>query len=187
MPGYLNQSIDFVVDKKEKANTYLKNNLQPSLSIGAGTELFYSHWKIEFLYQKTSYKISNKNARELVENLLSNSASSIAQDMNTFSKIFPIFGNVYDNYMLTSQISLQQISGNIGYKFMFWKNGRLGGEFKLGALTIFESSLETSTDQSNAAADYLVGIVNKSLDDELRQDAQWLIIPTASIGFFIKL
>ncbi len=71
--------------------------------IGAGANLFYSHWSIEFLYQNTGYKISNKNAHELVENLLPDEASYIAQDMNTFSKIFPLFGDVYNNYKLTPQ------------------------------------------------------------------------------------
>jgi hypothetical protein len=187
LPAYLDQSIDFVVDKKEKANAYLKNNLQPLPCFGAGVEFFYRHWSLEFLYQNTSYKINKKNARELVENLLPNSESYIAQEMNTFSKIFPVFGDVYNNYKLTSQFRLNQISSHIGYKFLFWKNSRLGGEFKLGVLTIFESSLETKTDQSNEAADYLVGLVNSSLDEELRQNIQWLIVPTASAGVFIKL
>lgn len=185
--AYLNQSIDFIVDKKEDANTYLKKNLQPFPGIGAGAELFYNHWNIEFLYQNTGYKISNKNARELVENLLPESESYIAQDMSTFSKIFPMFGNVYNNYKLTSQIRLQQIAGNIGYKFLFWKNNRFGGEFKLGALTIFESSLETKTDQSNEAADYLINLINNSLDDEIRKSTQWLVVPTVSFGVFVRL
>jgi hypothetical protein len=186
-PGYLNQFIDIIVDKKEKGNQYLKKNMQPMPGMGAGASFFYRHWSIELLYQNTGYKLKEKNARELVENLLPDDASYIAYDMDNFSKIFPMFGDVYNNYKLTSQARLQQISSHVGYKFLFRQNGRLGGEFKLGALTIFESNLRTTTEQTNEAADYLISLVNSYLDEELREDTQWLIVPTASVGLFVRL
>lgn len=186
IPFYIDQSVDFIIDKDEKANPYLKKNISPLPGIGIGSCLSIHSWTIELLYQNTGYKINQKPAKELVENPLPQNAADIAVKIDNFSKVFPRFGDVYSNYLLTPSVKLHQAAIQAGYKFQLLKNGRLGCYFKVGALTVFESSLKTNTNQSNAAADYLVNVVNVSLDEEIRTETQWSIIPMASLAIVFK-
>jgi hypothetical protein len=185
LSSYIGLAVDNVIDKKEKANSYLKENLKPQIGFGTGLGLTYHRWTGEVAYQNTAYMLDHKIARELVANLVPENASDITVRMDKFSSTFPLFGNVYSKYRLTPTMSLHQVLVQAGYKFPLRKNSRMGCLLKIGALFIVNSSLIIRTDQSNAAADYIINILNSSLQDKISAETDGHIFPAASFSLYI--
>ncbi len=187
MPAYLNESIDIIFDKSGKENPYLKNNLEKKCGAGFGILWKLYRWQINILYQNTGYKIRNKPARELIENLAPESTGNVVNQINDFADKFPPFGNIYESYLLEPNFRLHQFVLEGGYKFQFPKQSRFGIQIKAGIDIFFDSTLETITEQQNLATDFLVKVVNDAVNQKINTKVQGLVKPIASFSIHYNL
>ncbi len=181
-PSYMDEAIDYIFDEEDPANTYLKKHLEGRFSAGCGTYWNSSHWRLGLLFQYTSYAIRNRTAREMVENLIPENGEEIVTAMNNFSMRFPMFGDFYNNYLLTSKIWFYQLGIQGGYQFKLYKDSRFGCRIEIGAITVFSNSLEITSNQSNIASDFVISAITEPLNEEIQEGMQWTIIPTVSLS-----
>jgi hypothetical protein len=185
--AYFDQSIDLIFDKDEKANPYSKKHLKGSVGFGFGAGVNLKKWLIELSYQNTRYRINDRPAKELVDNLTPSSSLEIADLLDNFSEDFPQFGDIYNNYLLSPGLKLHELVLQGGYKVNFIKSGKLSGAIKGGIIIFAENSLTIGTDRTDLAADYLVDLVKQPLEQLIRSDIQGKIRPVFSVCIHLNL
>jgi hypothetical protein len=183
LPAYSDLTVDYLMPDEDVVTSYLKTNLKPLPGFGAGLGVGYKHWICEASYQNMAYRLNQQSARQIVEGLLPEYAEDISENVEGFFEMFPIFGDLYNDYMLQTNARLQQLHLQCGYAFPIGKADKINIQLKAGAITAFAGKLTTETEKTNIATDFVVGIINQPLNEKMKEETLWRVIPTLSVAF----
>lgn len=174
--------IQFLVRYKVEDGTakdFLEDNLKGKVGYGAGVEWSYKKWNMNLAYNRVSYEIKDKSAKEFVEALAN---TNVKDNVTNFVDFFAL-SDLYDNYLLSPVVNTNQLSISIGYKLYFGKRKSFGIGFDVGTAFTASTSVNIKHDYSSQFAKILLNRITPIITTELEELINWELIPMVGIRF----